>query len=113
MGEITLNQIRDWMLWIIAFVTATYTIIKAVKAAIKSGFEPIENKIDNVDLNATKNYLVQTLSEIDRNGWIDDASRIRFWEQYEHYTKPKSEGGLQGNSYIKEEVNRLKKEGKL
>ena len=108
MGEITLNQIRDLMLWLIAFGTATFTIVKAVKSAIKSGFKPIEQKIDNVDMNATKNYLVQTIAEIDRNGWIDGASKIRFYEQYEHYQKD-----LNGNSYVKDEVERLKKVGKL
>lgn len=113
MNEITLGQISNFMLWIIGFGGSTVAIVTAVKKAIRKGFEPIEKKIDNVDLNATKNYLVQMISEVDRNGKIDDASKIRFWEQYEHYTKPKSEGGLQGNSYIKEEVNRLKKEGKI
>ena len=108
MGEITLNQIRDFMLWVIAFVTATFTIVKAVKTAISSGFKPIEEKIDKVDMNATKNYLVQQIAEIDRNGDIDGANKMRFYEQYEHYTKD-----LEGNSYIKDEVERLKKEKKL
>lgn len=108
MGEITLNQIRDLMLWIIAFATATFTIVKAVKTAITKGFEPIEKKIDRVDMNATKNYLVQQIAEIDRNGEIDGANKMRFYEQYEHYTKD-----LEGNSYIKDEVERLKKDKKL
>ena len=108
MGDITLNQIRDFMLWIIAFCTATFTIVKAVRSAIEKGFKPIEDKIDKVDMNATKNYLVQTISEIDRNGYIDGASKVRFYEQYGHYQKD-----LGGNSYIKDEIERLKKEGKL
>lgn len=108
MEEITLGQIRDFMLWIIAFVTATFTIVKAVKKAIATGFQPIEKKIDKVDMNATKNYLVQQIGEIDRNGWIDGAAKVRFYEQMEHYEKD-----LHGNSYIHDEVNRLKKEGKL
>ncbi len=108
MTEITLGQIQDWMLWAIGFVGATITIVKAVKTAISNGFKPIETKIDKVDLNATKNYLVQQIGEIDRNGYIDGAGKVRFYEQLQHYQKD-----LQGNSYIKDEVERLKKEGKL
>jgi len=108
MDSITLGQIRDFLLWLIAFATATYTIVKAVRKAIEKGFEPIEDKIDKVDINATKNYLVQQIGEIDRNGWIDPVSKMRFYEQYQHYTKD-----LKQNSYIHDEVERLKKEGKL
>lgn len=108
MGEITLNQIRDFILWLVAFGTATLTIVKAVKTAIAKGFAPIEKKIDEVDKNATKNYLVQQIGEIDRNGYIDGATKVRFYEQLQHYEKD-----LNGNSYIHDEVERLKKENKL
>lgn len=108
MGDITLNQIRDLFLWVIGFGGATVTIVTAVKKAISKGFEPIEKKIDEVDKNATKNYLVQQIGEIDRNGYIDGATKVRFYEQLQHYEKD-----LKGNSYIHDEVERLKKEGKL
>lgn len=108
MDNITLGQIRDFFLWLIAFGTATFTIVHAVKKAIASGFKPIETKIDKVDLNATKNYLVQQIGEIDRNGSVDGATKVRFYEQLQHYEKD-----LKGNSYIHDEVDRLKKEGKL
>ncbi|MBQ2658651.1 MAG: hypothetical protein IJF87_08800 [Erysipelotrichaceae bacterium] len=108
MGEITLNQIRDFALWLIAFFTALYTVVKAVQKAIEKGFKPINDKIDSVDKNSTKNYLVQQIGEIDRNGYIDGAAKVRFYEQLQHYEKD-----LDGNSYIKDEVERLKKEGKL
>lgn len=107
MGDITLNQIRDLMLWIIAFGTATGTIVHTVKKAIEKGFEPINKKIDEVDINATKNYLVTQIAEIERGSSLDEISKERFFEQYEHYI---SKGG---NSYIKHKVERLKKEGKL
>ena len=103
MGEITLEQIRDFVLWIVAFGTATYTIVKAVRSAIEKGFEPINKKIDVVDMNATKNYLVQQIGEIDRNGYLDGATKVRFYEQLQHYEKD-----LNGNSYIHDEGARLK-----
>lgn len=113
MEGITLGQIQGFFVFIIGLFGATGTIIKAVKSAIAKGFEPIEKKIDEVDKNSTKNYLVSVISQVDRDGYIDAASKIRFYEQYEHYTKPVKEGGLGGNTYIHDEVERLKKEGKL
>ena len=112
MNDITLGQISDLMVWVIGFGGSTFAIITAVKKAISKSFEPINKKIDTVDMNATKNFLVRCIADIDKNG-IDDVTKVRFYEQYEHYIKPKKEGGLGGNSYIKSEVERLKKEGKL
>lgn len=106
MNDITLGQISNIMLWVIGFGTATFIIIGAVKKAIASAFRPIDKKIDNVDLNSTKNFLVRCIADMDRHE-IDSVTRMRFYEQYEHYQK------LGGNSYIKDEVERLKKEGKL
>ena len=106
MDNITLGQLSGIMVWLIGFGTATLTIVKAVKSAISKSFVPIEKKIDDVDLNATKNFLVRCIADIDRNG-IDPVTKMRFYEQFEHYQK------MGGNSYIRDEVERLKKEGKL
>ena len=106
MNNITLGEISDLMVWLIGFGGSTIAIIGAVKKAISKSFEPINKKIDNVDLNATKNFLVRCLADIERHG-IDDVTKIRFYEQLEHYQK------MGGNSYILSEVERLKKEGKL
>lgn len=108
MDDITLGSIKDILIWIVAFGGATFTIIKSIHKAIDKAFLPIEKKIDRVDKNATMNYLVRTLDDVDKNEKMEGVARKRFFEQYEHYTKD-----LDGNSYIKEEVDRLKKEGKL
>lgn len=107
MSEITLGQIQSLMLWGIGFVGAIITIVKAVKDAVNKAFEPLNKRMDEIDLNATKNYLVQTLADIDRNGYADGVSKARLYEQYEHYQK------LGGNSYIKDEFDRLKKQNKI
>lgn len=108
MGEITLNQIKDIMLYAVAFGTATWTIVKAVKKAIEKGFAPIHTAINSVDKNATMNYLVARMDEIDNGQKLEGVPRKRFLEEYEHYTQD-----LKGNTYIHEEYERLKKEGKL
>lgn len=107
MPEWTLSDIGTWTIWIVGFCTALYTIIKTVKNAIRQGFKPIEEKIDRVDMNATKNYLVARIDDVKAGQQMNDISRERFHEQYQHYID------LGGNSYIKVEVERLIKENKI
>ena len=108
MDNITLGQIYQMMAWGIGLVGATITIVKSVQKVIKSAFEPIETKIDKVDKNATMNYIVARMDEIDKGNKLDGVAKMRFVEQYEHYTKD-----LKGNTYIHDEYERLKREGKL
>ena len=108
MENVTLGQIENLLIWCIGFVGATITIIKAVKVAIEKGFAPVNDKIASVDKNATMNYLVDKMSDIDGGLKLEGVARKRFIDEYEHYTKE-----LNGNTYIKEEYDRLKKEGKL
>ena len=106
MDNITLGQISNLMVWVIGFGGSTIAIITAIKKAVASAFKPINNKIDNVDMNSTKNFLVRCIADMERHE-IDQVTKMRFYEQFEHYQK------LGGNSYITSEVERLKKEGKL
>ena len=108
MSDITLGQIEAFIVWIGGFIGATSVIVVAVKKAIEKGFKPVNDKIERVDRNSTMNYLVDKMTEIDKGEKLDGVSRKRFIDQYEHYTKD-----LEGNTYIKEEYDRLKKEGKL
>lgn len=108
MENVTLGQIENLIIWAIGFVGATWTIIKAIKSAIDKGFKPINDKIDKVDMNATMNYIVSKMDEIDKGDKIDGVAKKRFYDQYQHYTKD-----LGGNTYIHDEFERLKKEGKI
>lgn len=78
-------------------------------------FEDVNNKLDamqrsirTLDVQATKNFLVRYLADIEREDVIFDTEKQRFWEEYDHYIND-----LKENSYIKEWVARLKEEGKL
>jgi len=108
MQDITLGQIENLMVWVTGFIGGIWIIVKAVKKAIDKGFEPINKAINSVDKNATMNYLVARMDEIDNGQKLEGVPRKRFLEEYEHYTKD-----LGGNTYIHEEYDRLKKEGKL
>lgn len=117
MDNITLGQISVAIAFIVALVGGVKYILTDMKKITERALKPTNDKIDNMeknlkyeiqksDLNATKNYLVSTLHDI-KNVGISDISKQRFFEQYEHYKD------LGGNSYITNEVDRLRKEGKL
>ena len=67
----------------------------------------ILDRLNNVDLENCKNYLVTYLAEVARGEPKSETERLRFWEEYGYYI---SRGG---NSYVKEETERQKKEGNL
>ena len=108
MSEITLGQIQTWITWTTGFVGGIFIIVKAVQKAIDKGFKPVNDKIDRVDKNATMNYLVEVMDKVDNGHKLEGVARKRFFDEYEHYTED-----LDGNTYVKEEYDRLKKEGKL
>lgn len=107
MENITLGQINGFLVYIVGLIGVITTVYKTVKTGIDKGFKPLNDKIDKVDMNATKNFLVARISEIKAGAELDDISKERFIEQYDHY---KSMGG---NSYIKLEVEKLQKENKI
>lgn len=108
MNDITLGQIQNFMVWITGFVGAVFVIVKAVQKAIEKGFKPVNDKIDRVDKNSTMNYLVEVMDKVDKGHKLEGVARKRFFDEYEHYTED-----LDGNTYVKEEYDRLKKEEKI
>ena len=65
--------------------------------------DDLETKMDRMDMEACKNFLVRFLSDLERGDMVTEVEKKRFWDEYEYYT---SRGG---NSYIHEWVERLKK----
>lgn len=118
MESITLGQIAIAVALIAGLVTGGGVIGKVVtkgfKKAIKTELDPLEKKIDqlgdrveSVDMAATKNYLVQFLSRVEVGDIPGEIEIERFFEQWEHYKK------IGGNSYIARKVEQLTAEGKL
>ena len=118
MNEITIGQITATVACIVAFITGVKYLLDSMKKLLGAALKPTNEKIDRMekkltdeikrtDVNATKNYIVSRLQDIKNGEPLDDISKQRFYEQYEHYTR------LGGNSYVSSEVERLRKEGKL
>lgn len=119
MENITLGQISGMLIFCITLIGALSTTASYLKKALNNAFKPLNEKLDTiekhlgtkidiVDKNATMNYLVRCFNDIDRGVSLDSASKKRLKEQYEHYIKD-----LKGNTYIHDEYERLRQEGKL
>ena len=118
MESITLGQIALGVTFLVGVITGISFLIKKIKEwiiqTLAESFDKIEveikemsDRIENVDLEACKNFLVRFLSDVEKGETIDDIQLERFYEQYRHYT---NKGG---NSYVKRKVDKLVEQGKL
>ena len=125
MENITVGQIAVGIAFLAALITGGVKIKDAVKKwletllkekfdeasketkALSAKIDSIEKQLADVDLENCKNYLVTFLSEMKRGEVKDEIEKQRFWEEYEHYTRKG------GNSYIRHDVEELKKKGTI
>ncbi len=121
--NLTLEQISAALLFIVALIGGVKYLKKEIRNGIKeflnkeldARFKTVNDKLDDMrdtindlDVYTTKNFLVRFLSDVEREDYIYEQEKQRFWEEYDHYIDD-----LDENSYIKEWVEQLKKEGKL
>jgi hypothetical protein len=120
MEQITLGQIGIAVGFLVALIAGVKTIKTSIKDWLKSAlkeqfdgvnkrFDELDTKqtavikrLDTVDIENCKNYLVTFLAEVARGEMKDETEMQRFWEEFEHYQS------LGGNSYIKNKVEELK-----
>ena len=117
--DLTLEEISLAIIFIVGLIGGIKYLKDAIKESIQKfledQFEGVNNKLDelqssitSLDTQSTKNFLVRYLADIEREDHIFDSERQRFWEEYDHYINDLGE-----NSFIKEWVAKLKKQGKL
>lgn len=117
MDGITLGQVAAALAFLVGIITAIgylkANVTKWIADGLQDRFDRVDRNIDDlkkrisdVDLANCKNFLVTALRDIE-NGTADEIEKERFFEQYEHYRK------AGGNSYIKNKVEKLEKEGKI
>ena len=96
---------------IIAIITTIGVIVSSVVNLLINSKnvkkKDLDEKIDEVQMDNCKNYLVQAIAKIEAGGKLSPVEMERYYENYDTYTK------LGGNSYIHSETEKLKKEGLL
>lgn len=118
MEQITLGQVGLAVTFIVGLIGGIgylkTNIRQWISDSLKDEFKSIDDKmvklqdrIDAVDMQACKNFLVARLADVEKGNTLDEIERERFWEQYEHYSE------IGGNSYIHIKVEQLKADGRL
>lgn len=117
--DLTLEEISVAVLFVVGLIGGVNYLKKAIRdlleKLLQDQFVKVNKKLDTMqtsiktlDVQATKNFLVRYLADIERGNVIYDSEKQRFWEAYDHYINE-----LKENSFIKEWVAKLKEEGKL
>ena len=104
MENVTLAQVSGTMKFIIEFVGIVVSILVGSKKIINSQLEPINKKIDKIDENQCRNFLVDFLADVEKGIEKDEVQIKRAYEVYEHYTRD-----LHKNSYIHDKWTKLMK----
>ena len=113
MESLTIGQMAAALAFIVAIIAGITSLKRTIKtgieSALKEKFDELEKtnkeilkRLDAVDIENCKNFLVTFLAEVSRGEMKDETELQRFWEEYEHYQK------LGGNSYIRNKVEELK-----
>lgn len=100
MEQITLGEIGNVFAYIVGLGASVAAIVHFVAKAVNKVFTPYA-------LDSAKDYLVLFLARVERGEPVDNIEVERFHERYSFYI---DHGG---NSYIKDKVEKLKKDGKL
>lgn len=118
MENITLGQIAAGIAILAAIVGGCKELSKNIKEGIRKivadvlkpvtdSIAQINVRLDKVDMESTKNFLVRCLSDVEKGERMTETEAERFWEQYGHYT------AAGGNTYIKNKVEGLREQGKI
>lgn len=118
MEGITLGQIAVAVALVVGLVSGfayLYTMMKKwLKTAFRDDFDKIDSRITDIEerlvsvnMEASKNFLVQAFASLERDGEMDETTKERVYECYDRYIK------AGGNSYIKRRMEQLQQEGKL
>lgn len=76
--------------------------VGVILSNINKIFNPIYKKINELEKNQCKNFLVDFLARKENNEKITDSQINRAYEVYDHYIND-----LKGNSFIKDKWERL------
>lgn len=81
--------------------------IDALTKRVDSVETTINDRLNSVDMESCKNFLVRCLGDLEKGNELSEAEKTRFWEQYDYYRKHGE------NSYIKNKAEHYKNIGKL
>ena len=106
MDNITLGQIKDIIVFIVALTAGIGTLYGLLMKGIKKLLQPINDELHNEKMKRLKSELT-TFMYLAENGTLSNEQKILAHEDYDEYIQNK------GNSYIHDKFEKLNKEGKI
>jgi len=106
MESITLGEVKDTIVFIVALASGIVALYSLLMKGIKTQLEPINEELHNEKMNRLKSDLT-TLMYLAETGAISNEQRILAHEEYDVYVENR------GNSYIHDKFESLHKEGKI
>jgi len=104
--NITIGEIIGAVILIGGFIGSYSKIKGVITDTISKTLQPINNKIDNLELSSTKTDLVNFMSQVE-NGQVSTEQIENAYQLFDRYEK------LGGNGFIHSKWEKLKKEGKI
>ena len=105
--NITIGQIATIIGTVVALIGGVEFLLIRFNKIFDAKLNPINTRLNDIELSSDKNFIVRFLADIEQGNPVDEIERERFYEIYQRYIE------LGGNSYIKNRVDKLTKEGRL
>lgn len=106
MENITLGDIAKTLAFIVALMGSIVYLKKVLTRSVNKTLEPINEKIDALEMSYIKTDLVNFMSQAE----IGQVSQEQNFNAHELYDRYCNKGG---NSYIHDKWEKLRKEGKI
>ena len=106
MDNITLGQIKDIVLWAVAFIGGIGTLYTLLMKGFDKRLQPIKDDIRDERIERLKSDLT-TFMYLAEHGELSNDQKLRAHEEYDLYKL------LGGNSWVKERMEDLHKKGKM
>ena len=106
MENITLGQIKDVVLFLVAFTGGIGSLYALLMKGIKVQLQPIKDDLKDERRERLKSDLT-TFMFLAEHGELSNDQRLRAHEEYDMYIE------MGGNSWVHDRFEILKKEGKI
>lgn len=106
MENITIGVVAKFLAFIVGISGSIAYLKNALTKSIDKTLQPINKKIDNLELSSTKTDLVNFMSQVE-NGQVSSEQVQNAYQLFDRYEK------LGGNGFIHSKWEKLKKEGKI
>lgn len=105
MENFTITNFQQLLLTIVSIIGSLIVLAGYIKKWLGAD-------IKQLDKQQTMDFLIMEFARAERHD-LTEGEKIHLKKRYDHYVTEPEKGGLGGNSYIKEEYEKLKQNGRI